>query len=48
MSWIWLATSHEESLGPTGIGSSGSELRACEEGAAVGANARGDDIVSKN
>ena len=42
---MWLATSHTESLGLTGIGSSASELGAGEEAAAVGANARADDIV---
>lgn len=46
MSWLWLASSHKEWLGLTGIGSSGSELRASEESVAVGANFRGDDIAS--
>ncbi len=46
MSWLWLATSHEEWLGLTGIGSSESELESAEEDVAVGANARGDDMLS--
>ncbi len=47
MSWLWLATSHEEWLGLTGIGSSESELESAEEDVAVGASVRGDDIFSQ-
>lgn len=47
MSWLWLATSHKGWLGLTGIGSFVSELGASEEGVAVGADARGDDILSR-
>ena len=46
MSWLWLATSHDEWLGLTGIGSSESELESAEEDVAVCANARGDDMFS--